>query len=340
MAKLSDLLNKPQDNGWISMAELDALEAAQRGQPVGQIPGSFGPGQGSFQRSGGNLVNLTPQGWQDTQTNEMMAPASQRPNQDVQLDYANPIDYMGAKGFRLKADSNRVLLNDGRMVSLSPQADAAKAALRQKQEAAQLDMDLKRQQLENLRTKAAPGSAKDPQWKYDSGSDTWVAPPSAENPEGKVTVPASRANAAKSLAYVAEQFAPVIEKTPQGGFMGVSGLLGKVTNSQEARRFDNLREQLSTELRTVFRIPGEGSLSDREQAQYGVQLPDVRNDAETNKQILRDIQARAGMRIGGGQAQPAAQPPAQLMQEAEQAIARGAPRDAVMQRLQERLRGQ
>lgn len=318
MARLQDLLNQ---SGYISMDELDAIEAAQLGQQIGQIPGSFGPGQGSFRGSGGNLVNLTQQGWQDTGTGEVIAPSSG--GQDYQLDYASPLEVMGRKGYRIKGDSSRALMSDGSMVNLNAGDVAAQQAARQKAEAAALDMDIKRADLAgkqgggwkydkdaggfvNDRGEFKPMSGsggksmtKPDQWKYDSGSDTWVSPPSAENPEGKVTIPASRANAAKSMDYVAEQFAPVLEKTPQGGFMGLQGTIGQVTNSQEARRFNNLKEQLSTELRTLFRIPGEGALSDKEQAQYGVQLPDVKNDAETNKQILRDIQNRAQIRVGG-----------------------------------------
>lgn len=328
MAKrLQDLINQ-DPNGYISMAELDALEAAQLGQPIGQIPGSFGPGQGSFQRSGGNLVNLTPQGWQDTQTQEMMAPASSRPNQDVQLDYASPLDYMGAKGYRLKGDPNRVLLSDGRMVTLDAGDVAAKQAIRQKQEAAQLDMELKRQQLESARggewqladksgvminkrtgeIKKLPAGAGggDIEWKYDAASDEFVAPPTAEFPMGRRSGNISKTNAAKGMDYVVNQFKGTpdqpgaLETATQGGPLGVKGLLGKVFDSQDSKRFDNLKEQMSTELRTLFRIPGEGTLSDKEQAQYGIQLPQVTNSKENNEAIIKDIQARIAARLDTG----------------------------------------
>ena len=115
---------------------------------------------------------------------------------------------------------------------------------------------------------------------------------------------AGKRGAARGLDYVIQQFRGQIPRTPQGGPMGAVGMIGSVTQSQEARRFNNLREQLSTELRTVFRIPGEGTLSDREQAQYGVQLPDVKNSPATNEAILKDVQARVAARLG--QAAPAA----------------------------------
>lgn len=113
---------------------------------------------------------------------------------------------------------------------------------------------------------------------------------------------AGKRGAARSMDYVIQQFRAQIPRTPQGGPMGALGMIGSVTQSQEARRFNNLREQLSTELRTVFRIPGEGTLSDREQAQYGVQLPDVKNSAGTNEAILQDVQARVAARLGQPQA--------------------------------------
>lgn len=378
MARLSDLMNQQPDNGWISMAELDALEQAQRGQaagiipsggygsnqgsalaafeqlaknePVGQIPGSFGSGQGAFQRSGGNLVNLTPQGWQDTETQQMMAPASGRPNQDVQLDYANPLDYGGAKGYRLKGDSTRALLQDGRMVDLVPgrqeqiqRNQYAQQQAQQKADAAKLDMDIKRATLAekqngdwqiadksgvmiNKRTgeiKKMPAGAGggEIEWKYDAASDEFVAPPTADFPMGRRSGNIAKTNAAKGMDYVINQFRGSTEKpgalenTMQGGWMGIKGLAGKVFDSQDSRRFDNLREQMSTEMRTLFRIPGEGTLSDKEQAQYGIQLPSVTNSKENNEAILQDMEARIGARLdtganplmGGGGSQPQAQ---------------------------------
>jgi len=102
----------------------------------------------------------------------------------------------------------------------------------------------------------------------------------------------------ESMNYVIGQFRPQLEKISTGGPLGVSGRISSVTNYQEAQRFNNLKEQLSTELRTIFRIPGEGALSDKEQAQYGVQLPDIKYDKATNEQILNDIHTRSSMRVG------------------------------------------
>jgi len=101
-----------------------------------------------------------------------------------------------------------------------------------------------------------------------------------------------------SMNYVMSQYADIFPKITTGGPMGVAGQASRVLDSQDIMRFENLNQQLSTELRTVFRIPGEGTLSDKEQAQYGLQLPNVKYDQATNEAILKDLQARAGLRAG------------------------------------------
>lgn len=189
-------------------------------------------------------------------------------------------------------------------------------------------------------------------WKYDSGSDEYVAPPTPEFPMGRRSGNISKQNAAKSLDYLVDQFRGTPEEpgpiatTAQGGPMGIIGQIGRVTDSQDAKRFENLKEQLSTELRTLFRIPGEGSLSDKEQAQYGIQLPDVGNSRETNESILNDIQGRVRLRLnndanpllsGPKRGQPTGQEVTreQALSEARAAIAAGADRAAVIKRLKE-----
>jgi hypothetical protein len=130
-----------------------------------------------------------------------------------------------------------------------------------------------------------------------------VSKPSAANQNV-----AAKQGALRTLNYVATRLEQHLPNVKTGGAMGARGLLSKVTDSQDAMRLNNLREQLSTELRTIFRIPGEGALSDREQAQYGLQLPDIRYDYKQNLAILNDIRQRAGLRIQ--QPEAAAEPAA------------------------------
>lgn len=102
----------------------------------------------------------------------------------------------------------------------------------------------------------------------------------------------------QSMDYVADQMRSAFKSVKTGGPMGIQGKLSGVLDYQDASMIDNLAQQMSTELRTIFRIPGEGALSDKEQAQYGLQLPTRNFDEAKNEQILRDLQNRARLRLG------------------------------------------
>lgn len=102
----------------------------------------------------------------------------------------------------------------------------------------------------------------------------------------------------KSLEYTLGRFAEQNEQVETGGPGGLRGSLSKVLDYQDAAALDNLSQQVSTELRTIFRIPGEGSLSDKEQAQYGLQLPSRSFSPKQNKQIMLDLENRARLRMG------------------------------------------
>lgn len=103
----------------------------------------------------------------------------------------------------------------------------------------------------------------------------------------------------ESLGYVVSEIDKQLDETTTGGPLGLAGRVGGVTDSQDAMRFDNLQQQLSTELRAIFRIPGEGTLSDWEQKQYGLQLPDRKYSAANNRKILGDIKTRSAARVTG-----------------------------------------
>jgi hypothetical protein len=151
-----------------------------------------------------------------------------------------------------------------------------------------------------------------PDWKYDAGSDAWVKPPSADFPMGQTTPNSGKAASLKNFDYLATNMmgedgkGGTIAKTAQGGYFGLGGALGSGT--QAAKEFDNTVEQMSTELRTVFRIPGEGALSDKEQAQYGIQLPKRGNSADLNRKIITDLRVRMNNRVNPQGAQSPATP--------------------------------
>jgi hypothetical protein len=140
---------------------------------------------------------------------------------------------------------------------------------------------------------------------YDSASGSFITPPTLENPSGTITPSFGKLGAKKSIDAISKQFlgentidqngqavktTGLIDKTASGGLFGYKGVL--TSGTQEAKQFDNLREQLSGEMRKVFRIAGEGSLSDADQRQIGIQLPSRDYDAQTNKDIMANIKMR------------------------------------------------
>jgi hypothetical protein len=113
----------------------------------------------------------------------------------------------------------------------------------------------------------------------------------------------AKAPALKSFETATQNMRASIGKTNQGM---IAGPLGTILDYGDKKLFESRKQQLSTELRTVFRIPGEGTLSDQEQQQYGFQLPDTSNPPEVNEQIMQDLEKRVADRtttpITGGSA--------------------------------------
>jgi hypothetical protein len=114
----------------------------------------------------------------------------------------------------------------------------------------------------------------------------------------------AKAPVLRSYGVAADAMRSSINDVKTGGILGLRGQASKAMDYQGVRQFENRVQQLSTELRTVFRIPGEGTLSDREQAQYGVQLPDIRNDPAVNEQIMTDLDNRINARLRDGETAP------------------------------------
>jgi len=141
---LSDLMagqGDPENQAVLDQVPMSSL--------IGQIPGNYGPGQGAFQRAGGPVVNL------------QSSPATT----EQQLDYSQPLDFMGTKGYRLKGDSNRVLLNDGRMVTLDATAQLEQSARQRQAQMQMLDMQGKQA---DIAAKTAPN------WHIDSASGMMI----------------------------------------------------------------------------------------------------------------------------------------------------------------------
>jgi hypothetical protein len=109
-------------------------------------------------------------------------------------------------------------------------------------------------------------------------------------PTQQRTGEAAKGTAVKRVDDVASRIESQMGNVRTGGPLGVVGALSRVFDSQDAKLFESYRQQLSSALRTALRIPGEGALSDFEQRQYGLQLPELGQSAENNRQILRSLQ--------------------------------------------------
>jgi hypothetical protein len=111
---------------------------------------------------------------------------------------------------------------------------------------------------------------------------------------------AAKGTAVTRVDAVAEKMEEQLGKVRTGGPLGMVGALSRVFDSQDAKLFESYRQQLSSALRTALRIPGEGALSDFEQRQYGLQLPELGQSPENNQQILRSL--RDQVRLAAGMA--------------------------------------
>lgn len=103
------------------------------------------------------------------------------------------------------------------------------------------------------------------------------------------TVPKSSDPVVSRVENVANLLTKQMSKVKTGGIAGVTGALSRIFDSQDAKLFESYRQQLSGAVRAALRIPGEGALSDQEQAQYGLQLPELGQKKENNEAILRSL---------------------------------------------------
>lgn len=100
-----------------------------------------------------------------------------------------------------------------------------------------------------------------------------------------------------AVNYLAQQFLGdpttntpgAIDKLYSGGFMGAKSMAAPIVDRQDRNNFESLKRQLSTQLRVIFRIPGEGTLSDRDQQDNNLMLPSVEYDPATNKAIMKNL---------------------------------------------------
>jgi hypothetical protein len=123
-------------------------------------------------------------------------------------------------------------------------------------------------------------------------------------PASERTSLAGKERTLNRVEVIASRIEKQLDKVSTGGFLGVVGSLSRVFDSQDAKLFESYRQQLSGAIRAALRIPGEGALSDFEQRQYGLQLPELGLSKDNNLQILESlkeqVRAAGGGDVSGG----------------------------------------
>ena len=275
------------------------------------------------------------------------------------MDYSMPIEIGGyGKGYRLKGDATRVVLANGQIVDMGRDTGAERARMKE-----DLAMDKVRSDIEHTRAGLRPGlSAEEKAYQEARGKNRAEAeaagmPGTKEYLAGQEEI--NRKNKLNSIiqenAETALEAAKIAK--PKIGYFS-TGLPGQLLSNvggtdakdlEEALRpikaltgFDKLQElremsktggalgQVAVEeLRFLQSVKGSLDTAQSEQ-----QFRQILSNVEKYYEGKRNIGTAARSPVSGAESQ------AMLMQEAQRAIAAGAPRDAVMQRLQEKMRGQ
>lgn len=105
-----------------------------------------------------------------------------------------------------------------------------------------------------------------------------------------------------------------IDRVTTGGPLGAYGFLSRGLDPSDVQNFESIVSTMSTQLRSILRIPGEGTLTDQEQRQYGLTLPSISNSPDVNKAIINRL--KAILKTRGGM-------PATSIQDQADAILRG-----------------
>ena len=117
-------------------------------------------------------------------------------------------------------------------------------------------------------------------------------------PATQRTGEAGKATAVTRVDNIASRIIEQMGQVQTGGALGLTGALSRVFDSQDAKLFETYRQQLSTALRAALRIPGEGALSDRDLALYGLTLPDISQSRENNIAILESLKEQVQLAAG------------------------------------------
>lgn len=119
---------------------------------------------------------------------------------------------------------------------------------------------------------------------------TGLIKPIVQVPATQRTSTENKERSVRRIEAASELLQKQLDRVATGGPLGITGAVGRVFDSEDARQFETFKEQLSSGLRAALRIPGEGALSDREQAQYSLTLPSLGMSKERNIEIMRALE--------------------------------------------------
>lgn len=309
---------------------------------------------GQITTSSGRTLNLTPdRGWVNGAGQQLVPGSGQMSladlvgggGQQAMPDYSAPIDVYGQKGYRIKGDPGGVLLADGRKVTLeqNPDLTAARQMQALNMEKAQLSNKLMEAQIR------AAGQRETPSMQHvetpngpmafnpKTGQYSPIAMPGGVPMQSKEQL--QRSNDATAVMELTDQASPLLEKAP-GSYLGMAGnFLGRAVGADtDATKAQAQLDVLAGSL--ISKMPKmSGPQSDKDVALYRAMagnLNDPTLPASAKRAAmttLRGLNEKYATGYQGGRQQGGAA--GQAIDQAKQAIASGAPRDAVVRRLEQ-----
>ena len=263
----------------------------------------------------------------------------------LMLDYAQPIEIAGfGKGYRVKGDPYTVALNDGRtmQIGIDEEATAAKRKQALEMEKAQLSNKLLEAQITSTNQREQPNlqhvETPNGPMAFNPKTGGYQAIMSGGQPM-QSKEQAQRASDANAVMELTDEAAPLIPKAP-GSYGGAAlNQLGRVFGMDtEASKAQAQMDVISGAL--VAKMPKmTGPQSDKDVLLYkqmagNLNDPTVPTAAkQAAMKTLRMLNEKYATPQAGGMQQAGAAGDA--IRQAQQAIAAGAPKDAVIRRLQQ-----
>lgn len=266
-------------------------------------------------------------------------------SQNALLDYSSPIEVYGQKGFRIKGDPSGVMLADGRKVTLEQNPGLTEARQRQSLELdrARLNNQLLEAQIRGATQRETPTlqhveTPNGPMaFNPKTGQYSPISLPGGVPMQSKEQL--QRLNDATAVMELTDEAAPLLEKAP-GSYAGAAlNQLGRVFGMDtDATKAQAQLDVLAGTL--VAKMPKmTGPQSDKDVLLYrqmagNLNDPTVPTSAkQAAMKTLRMLNEKYVNQQGGGmQASGAA---GDAIRQARQAISLGAPKDAVIRRLQQ-----